>query len=410
MTPDQPGRASARQSTLRATNLAVVAAHAVAAPSPVSRADIAAATGMTRSTASRLVDELVADGVLAELPPVTGSGPGRPAIPLTVARGSFVALGLEVNVSHLAVRAVDLSGEVLAERIVHHDLTGSDPARVLARLAELLTAVASVSAVRAARLVGASLALPGLVSDGVLLRAPNLGWDGVRPAGLLAPALDALGTDLVLGNEADLGALAASRTRPGAPGALSSFLYLSGENGIGAGIVEGGQLATGTRGFAGEIGHLLIDPEGPECSCGNRGCLERFAGRRVILAAAGLPEDAEPAELLARWEAGDPAARTAVSAAAEALGVALGAAINLMDIPAVVLGGHLGPLTGVLRPELEAALDRRVLASRWSTPTITAAPPDEAPGATGAAWSVLERVITAPADWLEPTGARRSGG
>lgn len=402
MTPAPGARVSARQSTLRSTNLAVAAAEAVSSPTPLSRAGIAAATGMTRSTASRLVDDLVAARVLTELSPVAGSGPGRPAIPLSAARGSFVALGLEVNVSQLAVRAVDLSGEVLAERITHDDLAGSDPGRVLERLATLIRSVATVSAVRAARLVGTALALPGLVADGTLLRAPNLGWDGVRPGDVLSPVLEELGARLDLANEAELGALAVSRRRPGAPGPLRSFLYLSGENGIGAGIVDDGRLVSGAHGFAGEIGHVLVDPNGPECGCGNRGCLERFAGRRVILAAAGLPEDAEPSILVERWERGDNHARAAVTSAAQALGIAVGAALNIIDVPAVVLGGHLGPLTEVLRPELEAALERRVLASRWSHPTIAAAPQDEAPGATGAAWSVLERVISSPADWIDP--------
>ena len=394
---------SARQSSLRTSNLALLASRVFSSPEPVSRADIAAETGMTRSTASRLADELVAIGLVRELDPVASSGPGRPAVPLLPARGTFVALGLEVNVSRMAVRAVDLAGQVLAERIVVDDFSSSDAPAVLGRLADLLEPIASIGAVGSARLVGAALALPGLVRDNTLLRAPNLGWSDIRPAEVLAPVLDRLGAGLVVENEADLAALTTARVRPGAPGEHRDFIYLPGENGIGAGIVRDGEAWLGANGFAGEIGHIQVDPKGPECGCGNRGCLERFAGRRAILNAAGLPRGAGSEELLKACE--DDAsphherARRAVDAAADALGIALGTAINILDIPAVVLGGHLAPLTGLLAPPLQKILNRRVLASRWSAPQILPAPDDETPGATGGAWSLLEGVIADPAAW-----------
>lgn len=394
---------SARQSSLRTSNLALLASRVFSSPEPVSRADIAAETGMTRSTASRLADELVAIGLVRELDPVASSGPGRPAVPLLPARGTFVALGLEVNVSRMAVRAVDLAGQVLAERIVVDDFSSSDAPAVLGRLADLLEPIAAIGAVGSARLVGAALALPGLVRDNTLLRAPNLGWSDIRPAEVLAPVLDRLGAGLVVENEADLAALTTARVRPGAPGEHRDFIYLSGENGVGAGIVRNSEVWLGANGFAGEIGHIQVDPKGPECGCGNRGCLERFAGRRAILNAAGLPRGAGSEELLKACE--DDAsphherARRAVDAAADALGIALGTAINILDIPAVVLGGHLAPLTGLLAPPLQKILSRRVLASRWSTPQILPAPDDETPGATGGAWSLLEGVIADPAAW-----------
>ena len=251
--------------------------------------------------------------------------------------------------------------------------------------------------------MGAALALPGLVRDNTLLRAPNLGWSDIRPAEVLAPVLDRLGAGLVVENEADLAALTTARVRPGAPGEHRDFIYLSGENGVGAGIVRNSEVWLGANGFAGEIGHIQVDPKGPECGCGNRGCLERFAGRRAILNAAGLPRGAGSEELLKACE--DDAsphherARRAVDAAADALGIALGTAINILDIPAVVLGGHLAPLTGLLAPPLQKILNRRVLASRWSAPQILPAPDDETPGATGGAWSLLEGVIADPAAW-----------
>ncbi|VEG27824.1 ROK family protein [Actinomyces howellii] len=393
----RPGAASARQSSLRASNLALLASHVFASARPVSRADVAAATGMTRSTASRLADELVASGVLAELEPVAGAGPGRPAVPLTPARGTFAALGMEVNVSRMTVRAVDLAGSVLGQRVVLDDFEASDPSVVLARLAGLAGEVLALEEVRRARTVGAALALPGLVSSDTLLRAPNLGWHELDPRPHLAAVLEPAGFGLRLGNEADFGALTVGRSRPAAAHASSSFIYLSGEIGVGASIVRDSRVMHGAHGFAGEIGHVQVDPQGPRCGCGNRGCLERYAGRRHILAEAGMPATAGPAQLVAAWEAGDPRAREAVSGAARALGVGLAAAINILDIPTVVLGGHLAPLAELLGPELAAEIDRRVLAAPWAAPQILTATADEGDGATGAAWSVLEEVVADPA-------------
>ena len=393
-----PSAASARQSTLRTSNLSLVAQQVLSSPEPISRADVAAATGMTRSTASRLADDLVAAGILIELDPAPSAGPGRPAVPLAPPRGTFVALGLEVNVAHMAVRAIDLSGQILAERVVIDDFADSDPAAVLGRLAGLVTDVRGIDAVARARTVGAALALPGLVSGQVLLRAPNLGWSDVRPIDHLGPALAC--ESLTVGNEANFGALTVGRTRPAAAGAWPSFIYLSGENGIGAGIVRDGRAVLGTSGFAGELGHVQVSTDGPECTCGNTGCLERYAGRSLILAAAGLPDNARPEALVAAWQHGDTAARSAISRAARALGVGLAAAINILDIPVVVLGGHLAPLTEALRPELESELMARVLASAWSPPQLMKADGDQMPGATGAAWSLLETVPAQPAAWM----------
>ena len=398
--PGAAGAASARQSTLRTANLALVARRVLSSPEPVSRADVAAATGMTRSTASRLADDLVAAGILAELDPAPATGPGRPAVPLAPPRGTFMALGLEVNVAHMAVRAIDLSGQVLAEHVVVDDFADSDPAGVLARLARLAADVLGVDAVARARAVGAALALPGLVSGDRLLRAPNLGWRHVRPAEHLDAVLAPAGLELRLGNEANYGAITVGRERPAAPHCWPSFIYLSGENGIGAGIMREGRIVVGANGFAGEIGHIQVDPDGPRCSCGNRGCVERYAGRRLILAASGLPDDARPDELVDAWRAGDERARSAVSRAARALGAGLGAAINVLDIPVVVLGGHLAPLAQVLRPELESELERRALASAWSAPRIMTAAGDQMSGATGAAWSLLEDVVADPSAWM----------
>src|SRR3954468_22659260 len=173
--------------SLREANLALVLRTVCAAPEPLSRADVATATGRTRATASRLVDELLAGGLLDEGERVTLPRRGRPATPL-LPGSSFAALGLQVDAGLLAARVLDLRGRVVAERVEDGDFVNSRPGAPLARLGRL-TADLLGTLPRRLRLVGAGLALPGIVDGDRLLRAPNLGWSGELPALLLAPHL-----------------------------------------------------------------------------------------------------------------------------------------------------------------------------------------------------------------------------
>ena len=387
----------ARQSSLRSINLALVLRTVCAADGPLSRADVAARTGTTRATAARLVDELVAGGLLDEGERLALPRRGRPATPL-LPGARIGALGLQVDAGLLAARVLDLRGRVVAERVEEDDLVGSDPERTLARLGALTTDLLAGPAPRL-RLVGAGLALPGLVDvgRGLLLRAPNLGWSDVPAVDLLAAHLpDRLRP--VLGNEADLAARTVAETAPGRSGRLRDFLYLSGQIGIGGAAVLGGRVMTGSAGWAGEVGHVCVDPEGPACRCGSTGCLEQYAGRHALLAAAGLPLDTAPAEVVAR--AHEDGVRQALDAAARALGVAVAGVVNVLDLPAVVLGGHLAALAEPLRPRLEELLGRRVLSARWRRPVVEAVTGPPAAGATGAALRALGDVLADPVRWL----------
>jgi predicted NBD/HSP70 family sugar kinase len=390
-------RAGARQSSLRDSNLGLVLRTVCAADGPLSRADVSAATGMSRATASRLVDDLLSGGLLDELERSPLPRRGRPATPL-LPGGGFAALGLQVDAGLLAVRVLDLRGRVVAERIEDGDFVTSDPAATLSRLGGL-TAHLLDGLPADLRLVGAGLALPGIVDveAGVLLRAPNLGWSGERPAELLHLP-DGLAP--VLGNEADLAARTVAEVAPGRPGGPRDFLYLSGQIGIGGAAVLGGRVMTGSSGWAGEVGHVCVDPAGPGCRCGSTGCLEQYAGRHALLKAAGLPLDATPRDLAARVADGDAAAGAAVDTAAWALGVALAGVVNVLDIPTVVLGGSLGELADLLGPRVEEHLARRVLSARWRRPTIEPADNAPAAGATGAALRALDDVLADPGRWL----------
>jgi predicted NBD/HSP70 family sugar kinase len=394
---------AARQATLRDANLRLVLSTVLAAAEPVSRAGVAAGTELTRSTVSRLVDELVAAGLVDELEPAPAAGRGRPGTPL-VGGHRVGALGLQVNPGFSAVRVVDLRGRVVGEHHERGGHAGSDPSATLRRLAGEARGLRRVLPAEL-RFVGAGLALPGIVStaDARVHRAPNLGWSDVDvPAVLGRRALG--GLPLLVGNEADLAARTVAETAPGRPGQLADFVYVSGEVGIGGAAVLGGRVFAGRHGWAGEIGHVAVDPAGPACSCGSSGCLEQYAGRRAMLRRAGLRPRVSMARLAERVAGGDAAARAAVDEAARALGVALSSVLNVLDISTVVLGGHLAETAGLLRPVLEEQLRRRVLSASWLPPAVEVAGPDDAPGATGAAFAVLDGVLGHPAGWVDDLG------
>ncbi|MFN2540340.1 MAG: ROK family protein [Mycobacteriales bacterium] len=380
---------SARQASLRAANLGLVLRTLCGSASALSRADLAARTGMTRATAARLVDELVEAGLADELERSAEGRRGRPATPLRPG-GSVAALGLQIDVTYLAARVINLRGEVVAERVEQADLVDSDPRPVLARLRQLARQ-ASKDVPAGSQLIGAGLALPGIVDSqrGVLLRAPNLGWEELRIG-------SALGQPVRVGNEADLAALTVAQTAPGRSSELQDFLYVSGNVGVGGAAVLAGRIMTGSHGRGGEIGHVCVDASGPRCGCGARGCLEQYAGQHALLQAAGLPPTS-PVELVAvRANDGDPRAQQALTAAVSALGIALGGVINVLDISTVVLGGHLG----VLSPGLEQQLEARVLSSQWGRPRVLVAPTTSAPAATGAALHCLTELLQQPGRWL----------
>ena len=370
---DQPSSRAARQESLREHNLALVAGEVLGAERPLSRAEVAARTGLNRATVSRLVAELVAGQLVVEDTPVI-AGAGRPATPLRPAGRTVGGLGLEVSIDFLGARVLDLAGQLVAEDVVAGDHRGSDAPVLLSRLRELGEEVAARAAASGTRIAGTTLALPGLVAHSRLLVAPNLGWREVDPADHLSTLP---GVRLQLDNEARLAALAEL-----AHGQNRSFLYVSGGVGIGAAVVQDGAFATGVHGFAGELGHVCVDPAGPRCRCGATGCLETFAGTAAILRAAGLGEASD---------------LTAVSSALAAL-------VNLVDVTEVVLGNTLAELTEQMRPVLTDVLSERVLASQWAPVTVRVAEASAQPALTGAARAALAPVIADPAGWLAAAG------
>jgi predicted NBD/HSP70 family sugar kinase len=397
----------ARQDSLRASNLALVLRRIDGAPEPVSRAELAAATGLTRATVSALVDALVASRLVAELPPRLTRPTGRPATGLVVDGAHTAGLGIEINVDYLAACVVDLAGGVRHRLVLQDDQRGRAPERTCSAAAELAKQAVDAATADGLTVAGVGVAVPGLVDrpTGLLRFAPNLGWRDTDVAALLRRAGGLDGLDITVDNEANFAALGELHSDPAA---LNDFLHVSGEIGVGAGIILGRELFHGTRGWSGEIGHLTVDLDGPPCRCGAQGCLEQFAGQEAILRAAGLPVTAATAmggqatigRIIDAVDGGDARTHAALDRAGRALGVAIAVAVNLLDVPDVVLGGIYAPLAGWIAPEVQRELDQRVLSAAWSPVNVrvSAAGPDAA--VLGASGSVTRKILRDPVDWL----------
>jgi predicted NBD/HSP70 family sugar kinase len=392
--PDDPLSVPANQRSVRRHNLSVVLRH-VAEHGPRSRAAIAQGTGLNKTTVSSLVGELIDFGLVRETEIELRGTVGRPALPVELSGKRVVGLGLEVGVDFLAVRAADLTGDERHRALLTTDNRGRPVDDVLDDLASL--AHDALASVREQDLLtaGAVIALPGLVdSDGQLLVAPNLGWTGVAVPERIGERLNRPPFPIQAENEANLGALA--ELWEGAGREFSDFIYISGELGVGAGIIVGGELFRGAHGFGGELGHTTVDPEGELCACGNRGCLETRVALGALLRAAGLEPGARVGELAARAQAGDERALGALADAGRWLGLGVASAANLLNPRGVVVGGYFATLAPWLMPGLRQELDARVLAAEWDAPRgVTSALGAEA-AVRGASALALRRVFADP--------------
>ncbi|MEV8313871.1 ROK family transcriptional regulator [Streptomyces sp. NPDC059900] len=377
------------QQGMRRRNLSRVM-YAVAAHGPLSRAAVATRIGLTRAAVSTLVDELIRSGLLDELGPERpGNRVGRPGSALAVSGSGPAGIGAEVGVDHLSVCAVDLRGEVRARAVRQGDNRGRAPEPVLEELVALVGQVIDEARRAGLRPAGLAVAVPGLVArdSGTVVRAPNLDWQDVDLGALLPGRLP-----LTVDNEANFGALAELWLGDGVP---PDFLHVSAEIGIGAALVVDGRLLRGTRGFAGELGHVPVWPDGPACPCGGRGCLEQYAGEEAVLRAAGLDPGTDRVGLLAeRAGRGDEGVREALRGAGAALGIALTGAVNLLDPRSVVLGGALSRLAPWLLPALEGELRRR---TAGTTCDVAVSGLGSDGPLLGAAHSVVRAVLDDPA-------------
>ncbi len=249
----------------------------------LSRARLALKSGLTKSTVSTAVRELLDEGWLTEDGISAASGLGRPSTPLHINASARGLVGVEVAVDCLRVASVSLLGEVLWSH--EEPLQNPKPEAVCAQVAALVAKAQAELAQRGFLLCGVGLGLPGAFEEatGILRFAPNLGWRNLVLAPLMAQAFADAGLPDVpvhIQNEADAAAL--SEYEFAHKENSDALIFVTCDVGVGAGIVLDDRLYTGSQGLAGEIGHTILQFDGPLCSCGRKGCAETFIGARAL--------------------------------------------------------------------------------------------------------------------------------
>lgn len=362
------GSRGTRSEDVRRGNLSTLLRY-VHVHGPTARSTLTAVLGLNRSTIGDLTGELVVAGLVREeagrperLDGSGSSSGGRPSYVVRPETERVQVLAVDVGVTHLVVARVGLGGDVLArrDRVYRRGARRQrDVTTTIARVgAELMAEVAADAVV-----VAAGVAVPGMVRrrDGQVRQAPNLGWQEAPLGAMLA---DALGLPVAVGNDADLG-IRAEHVR-GAAAGMDDAVYLSGHSGIGAGILAGGVPLGGRAGYAGEVGHIVVNPDGLPCHCGYRGCWETECGEERLFELAGRPAGGGLVgvrHVVAAAADGDPLAQAALEHVAGWLGRGTANVVNALNPEVVILGGSLEAVLDAVGATVRAAFESAALAA-----------------------------------------------
>lgn len=364
-------RAAARPDAIRRHNLSLVLGQ-VHQDGAVTRAELTQRLGLSRSTIGALVADLTDRGLVEESVPSGGPRAGRPShVVGPHSRGPFV-VAADLDVTHITTAAVGIGGTILARHVVPMGDPAPTPTEVARQIVEAVPILQAMVG-RSEPPVAIGVSVPGTVDRyrGTVGFAPNLGWRDT-PFGRMLADLASPHLPVVIGNDADL-ALLAEHTR-GSARDCDDVVMLIGRVGVGAGIISNGIPLRGHDGHAGEIGHNVVDASGPQCHCGNTGCLETYIGEAALLLAAGRdepPGDEVVGEVFAAARSDDEAALRAVHQVAESLGRGLASVVNTLNPQRVILSGSLAEVFEIAGESVSAALDRYALEEPGETVVLT---------------------------------------
>ena len=370
---------------------------------PLSRADLARSMEVPRGMITALVNELLEAGLVLE-GATTAAPRGRRPTLLHLRSHDRLALGVDIRAGLTVMQLTDFSGRELTRRSFPTPDTPEDLDAALLREVEHLV----IPEHRREELEGVGIVVPGMVDPGerVILHAPTLGW---RDAALGFCLADRLGVPVRLERDALACAMAQIWLGDSPPDSTRDFVYLVVSEGVGAGLVVNGQPVRGRHFTAGEFGHVALDPDGPLCACGSRGCFEAFAsdhatvarflgvefnGRETIRAVreSGMSVSG----VVRRARAGEPAAREALEATARYLGAGLGAIVNALDPGRIVVGGEIVSGWDFIEPLVRETLGARSLTSAAAQAPLATDPDYAETRLQGAAALVVAPAFAAP--------------
>ncbi len=370
----------------------------------LSRIELVDATGLSAQTITNITRRLLDEGLITEAGR-TINGPGKPRVTLRLVAESRFSVGVHLDPSVITFVLLNMSGAVIARRVVRtHD---RDPHRIVETMAQTIDGLVDEAGIDRALVAGVGVAAPGPLdaAKGTVVDPPKLdGWHRVPLRSVLA---EATGFEVTL--EKDTTAAAVGELWTGSATAEDSFLFVYLGTGLGAAAAREGVVVTGSTHNFGEIGHIMVDPDGPPCACGSRGCVEVVCTPQAIVEqaeAAGVFRD-EPddggargveerfARLCELASAGEIRALGVLRRSAEHLAVLISVLTNILDVDRVVLGGPFcAPLSEVYLREIPEQLNRRSATRSVRALRVDSAVVGENVGAVGAACVVLDAVLT----------------
>lgn len=376
---------------------------------PLSRAGLSAATGLNRSTVSSIVTDLLEKGLVREIGLQFSTRTGRPGMLLELNPDGGCAVGVEIGVDFISAVLTDFVARVLwRKRIPTNPEEGQDV--IIGQAEEIVQEALAVGRGRGLPLLGIGLGVPGLVDihEGTLVFAPNLRWCDVP---LRQMWTQRFGLPVFVENEANAAAL--GEYYFGNARGVQNLIYLSAGVGLGGGIIIKGKLFRGSNGYAGEVGHMTVDPDGELCGCGKRGCWETLVGpraiaRRVRRALESGEQSSIPSLIendldridvsivVQAAQAGDPVARTALEEVGTYLGIGISNLVNAFNPEMVVVGGVLSLAGPFLVPIIEETVQTHALPQPRKALTITTSAHGVDACVMGAAALVLDEVLREP--------------
>jgi predicted NBD/HSP70 family sugar kinase len=390
-----------RSTTVRRSNLSAIVRE-LHVNGLLSRSELVARTDLTRTAIRGLIAEFVTADLVTEGRSEPLGSPGRPSPLVRLNPAGAVVLALDIAVDSLAAALVGLGGDVIDCVRVQRQRGRSSVDDVVDGVLELAAPLRTRA--EAEMLIGVGVAVVGLVrrDDGFVSTAPNLGWRNVSLGVRLAAAFGEQ-LPVAIANEADLGAIA--ELRRGAARGSDDLLYISGEVGVGGGLIVGGKPLAGAAGFGGEIGHFPLNPDGRPCHCGSVGCWETEVGEEALLRLAGrAPEGGwgEVEDVIADARAGAPVALAALDRVGHWMGIGVAGLINILNPRLVVLGGLFGRIHPFVAEAIEREVAWRALAAPLSLVTIVPGQLGVDAPLRGAAELAFEPLLADPAAWLRP--------
>ncbi|WP_259617525.1 ROK family transcriptional regulator [Paenibacillus doosanensis] len=344
------GDSSLLKSINKSTLLGLVKLHA-----PISRAELAKRTKLTRATVSALVEELIAEHWIMETGIGASSG-GRKPMMLEMNHEAGHIIGVDLRSTNMLFIVTDRGGRIVRKALYPYE-QAADAERVLLQLIRLLKRERQALPASPLGLVGVGIGIHGFVEypSSRILFVPQTGWKKLD----WKEALEGeLGLPVIIDNEANLAAL--GELEYGAAADCSDMLYLSVGAGIGAGLVLHGELFRGYNGYAGEVGHTTMELNGRPCSCGNLGCWEMYASEKAIAGALGLEYTPDfTAVLLKLLQAGEPEAIAAVGKAGLRLGVGIGNMMHTLNPQMIVIGNAMGQYAPWINESIHESLASR---------------------------------------------------